>query len=767
MTILSFGRWRAEFANDTPVLLRLSDTIGGGELLGDAAGAIPILQVCKIGEATEWAGDMLSDFSAVTCEPLGGAAWRVYTTWSKSPACAFTLRYELREDSLVATWGEVREEPGFLLLQIRLPLLAALTVTSAARIVHPLSGGREAVPDEVADAEQETHPGANFPMQTAMVHDDRILAVLRCPSLDDNLRVAVAPHGRITPFGHRVAMAPCLRGMDKVALWRDLASALPGGPRVAALSATVRHRPPPPDVLKPRLARPDLSFIVQSGSQVEILLVPASPDRPLDWFAGAERLRRDVASRPSGRFGDGLRWNAQITLAGDPRWFAYTPTGHGFAHVLDTVRRIHHLTDGLPQRPRIYGWQHRGHDTGYPDTLSANAAAGGSDAFHRLFAEARELNACVYVHDNYLDGYAHGLGFDVAALARDESGEIMRGWVWDGGQSYMHGSANYARNFAAVRLKANRTTWPFFDAVYIDILNDYFGRYDYHPGHPASLEAEFAGKAAIVVMHQQAGLAVESECWHERFAGVLDHQQAIRADNGWIKACFSIEREIPLASAVYHGHDSFAYSCTAGPDDRVPSDMLRALRQGLDTEMRDQIGTVRSVADAIDSMYLHALPVRLLERREVTAANCGPSRWILHFGPDPAGSPWPGADPTAGAEVEVDLQTRTYRITVAGRIIAQNFTTFCPGRDGAWLAYARHGGEHHFAPPSGWSAVTACELLDVGRGPEMAVNCDGGDLLMSLRPGVPLRLWCNRRVEPNQPAESQDITERKYQNAPN
>jgi len=76
-----------------------------------------------------------------------------------------------------------------------------------------------------------------------------------------------------------------------------------------------------------------------------------------------------------------------------------------YADVLDLIRRVKRLTGGARQIVYLIGWQHSGHDTGYPDVFTANPRVGTFDEFKKLRKAALRENAIVSLHDNYHDTY--------------------------------------------------------------------------------------------------------------------------------------------------------------------------------------------------------------------------------------------------------------------------------------------------------------------------------------------------------------------------
>jgi hypothetical protein len=117
-----------------------------------------------------------------------------------------------------------------------------------------------------------------------------------------------------------------------------------------------------------------------------------------------------------------------------------------FAQALDAIRKIHHLTCGIPQIIYLIGWHHEGHDSKYPDWSEVNRHlkrpqdATARDSLRWLIRAARPYNATVSLHLNMFDAYPDSPLWDeyVAKdiIAKDQAGNVISGKAWGGMTSY-------------------------------------------------------------------------------------------------------------------------------------------------------------------------------------------------------------------------------------------------------------------------------------------------------------------------------------------
>lgn len=117
-----------------------------------------------------------------------------------------------------------------------------------------------------------------------------------------------------------------------------------------------------------------------------------------------------------------------------------------FEQTLQAVRKVHHLTLGIPQIIYLIGWHHEGHDSKYPDWSEVNhhlqrpRDPTALDSLRWLIRESRSYHATVSLHLNMFDAYRDSPLWDeyVARdiIAKDPRGNPIPGKAWGGMTSY-------------------------------------------------------------------------------------------------------------------------------------------------------------------------------------------------------------------------------------------------------------------------------------------------------------------------------------------
>lgn len=117
-----------------------------------------------------------------------------------------------------------------------------------------------------------------------------------------------------------------------------------------------------------------------------------------------------------------------------------------FEQTLEVIRRLYHLTCGMPQVVYLTGWQFEGHDSKYPSWAEVNRhlkrAEDGTaaESLRWLMREARKYSCRVSLHVNMFDAYQDSplwdeyLAKDI--IAKDPEGNPIQGNVWSGMACY-------------------------------------------------------------------------------------------------------------------------------------------------------------------------------------------------------------------------------------------------------------------------------------------------------------------------------------------
>jgi len=117
-----------------------------------------------------------------------------------------------------------------------------------------------------------------------------------------------------------------------------------------------------------------------------------------------------------------------------------------FEDTLEMMRKMYHLTCGVPQINYIVGWHHEGHDSKYPDWSEVNrhlkrdCDETALDSLRWLIRESRQYNAVVSPHLNMMDAYPDSPLWNEYVekdiIAKDKDGQIIKGKEWGGMASY-------------------------------------------------------------------------------------------------------------------------------------------------------------------------------------------------------------------------------------------------------------------------------------------------------------------------------------------
>lgn len=117
-----------------------------------------------------------------------------------------------------------------------------------------------------------------------------------------------------------------------------------------------------------------------------------------------------------------------------------------FAQVLEIIKAMDHLTQGIPKIVYLVGWQGLGHDDCYPEMEAVNEAlkrpedATARDSLWWLFEEAKKFHTVVSFHGNLADAYTDTPCFPdlvkADAVVKDAQGKPTPIEVFNGRDGY-------------------------------------------------------------------------------------------------------------------------------------------------------------------------------------------------------------------------------------------------------------------------------------------------------------------------------------------
>ena len=223
-----------------------------------------------------------------------------------------------------------------------------------------------------------------------------------------------------------------------------------------------------------------------------------------------------------------------------------------FKDALERIIHIHNITGGIHQVVLLRGWQHNGHDTGYPDTSRLNPTGGTTADLEYLVDEALKYNAIVTFHDNFDDMYDETEYFDPTIAALDWNGEYFKSWIWVSGISRMVSFPKYVKSGKmAKRVKETVEKYPIKTSYHLDVLSAEIRRYDYAPDIMSAAQESLEYKIKTVREFEKYGFTVTSEGVSYPFSGVIGHAWNAGFNN---RQLFYNEEEFPFIAMLFHGY---------------------------------------------------------------------------------------------------------------------------------------------------------------------------------------------------------------------
>ena len=429
---------------------------------------------------------------------------------------------------------------------------------------------------------------------------------------------------------------------------------------------------------------------------------------------GARLLRAEVKARPPKIYNHAFIYKIFCDTPGAKNFTT-------FAQAADIVHEIANLTDGAPQVGYLVGWQHRGHDTGYPDVFTINPRLGGLEGLKAAIRRAADDNAILSLHDNYDDAYQDSPAWNPELIARGTDGELQKGGAWAGGQSYIMSFYKLGTGPGLERVRRTLAMVPIRSSYHIDVLSAVPLRRDFNPLSPTSGNQSLAGKIAIVHEFNKHGVDVTSEGFVAPFVGVIGYSLHMMRQHNTL---FAGEERIPFVPFIYHGHALWG----GGKLDDLPEAILYGAAQSGDFNRN------MPLSEITDRYYLLEVPWLLLRDREMTGYTATGSVRRVDYGPD--------------SFVEVKDGSQHYRVVVDGRPMAVDGNVLVPNWHGdAWLAYSQAGGQFDFPAPKGWkdaAKLKAVTLTPAGVGATLAVSLEDGHLRLDIPARTPVRIRYGR-----------------------
>jgi len=664
---VTLGRGPLTLALDAAAPRVVAWRVGDAELAGDPEGEEPTVGILSIADNRVRPADAKPFQTTWTLrQKRKSALYRAEISENGQPCVSFELGFTVEGDRAEVVLERVAEAHGYRLASVRLSRLVA--ATEGARLALPSNAGRLIDPARSAPAERVFQMDWGTQVLAGVVYDRSVLCAVDLAGVDDRLVATV-------------------------------------GENWAALGASLEHRAQAMNAVP--------SLLLSDRCAIRLRFLKPENGAP-SWMDGTRLLRAEVKARPPKFYDHTFIYKIFCDSPGAKQFVT-------FEQAADLVRKISRLTDGAPQVAYLVGWQHRGHDTGYPDVFTVNPRLGGLEGLKAAIERAAGDNAVLSFHDNYDDAYMDSPAWDPEFIARSADGELMKGGVWAGGQSYIMSFFKYGTGPARERVRRTLAMVPIRSSYHIDVLSAVPLRHDFNPENPASGEKSLQGKIAIVREFNKRGVDVTSEGFSAPFVGVLGHAWHLMRGRDTL---FAGEERIPFVPFIYHDRATYGGGSLGDLSDTL---LYGAAQSG------DFSGDT-PLSEITDRYYLIEVPWFLFRGCEMTGYTAANGVRRVNYGPD--------------SFIEATDDNQHYRVVVEGRPMVVDGNVFVSDwRNDAWLAYSRTGGHLDFPVPKGWAdaaKVCAVTLTPEGSGTVVPVTVDNGRICIDLSPATPVRVRYGR-----------------------
>ena len=570
-----------------------------------------------------------------------GVDWRMTIDAAHGQVRA-SLRLRCAGDNLRFELADVEEEDRAHLVTVRLNgLAAAVTSDANARVALPSHGGRLIDPALCEDG--QTDHRYNWILDSfgsaAVVYTARLTAVVRVHLMDDQLtsRICGVPEGRCAEIG---------------ALLRR---------RYTKLDVSYRRAKPdrdPANIEDAGTLPVSGDFLLDQTPWCDIALIAHEAVSPESgWTIGAKAVRDNLPGKRTDFYRGRMVYKIFIGAPGQP-------VATSLSQIRALIESVAARTGNYGQIAYLVGFQHQGHDSGYPDVFTLNPALGDIDALGKLAEEARALNCTVSFHDNYDDAYAASPSWDPDDISRDHSAHLLRGGVWNGVQAYWNSMPFYAANRASERIRRTLALYPFLrDTYHLDVLTASVFRIDFREDHPTGREADLRARLSIVEQFRERGIDVSSEACGLPFVGHISyfwHMQRVP------RSLYPGDRRIPMVPFLVHGKADYAGTHT---------DDMHCILDGLlyGAFYCNDVTASTPLKHLTDACFMLQRPLDRL--RDDLAED-----YTEQGG-------WKRVRYASGAEIAVNFETEECRVVIGGRKWIENGTAMIPEEDGTFILY--------------------------------------------------------------------------------
>lgn len=590
------------------------------------------------------------------------ADFQLHCSYDGEPAADVVLRYAVDGATLHVTLEDIKEYPGYELIEIGMPRLVTIRAEDGPAWLAQADDGGSMV------ALDEAMPGS-LPVNTfwgkvlgtlpvVMVGTDRVVCVQHVTAFMDGSELVVSGDK-----GRQRASAGTIKAHRvNGSLYYSMNTAdPPGGLWICGDELT-------PNLLIEHKSACRLDFIGDlDGNGV------------VNWLDGAKLVRSRMPAMPSHYYDDKFVYSIFCDAPKFPEPVAT------FQQCEEHIKQVAALIDHAPQVVYLWGWQFRGKDTGYPSVAQVNERVGGYDAMMHLIEEGRKWNCNVSLSDNYDDAYRSSPGWNPDVIARRPDGQLWESRNWTGENSYVTGMAKFMSGPGLERVRFTCEHYKIRDATHVDVLSYFCIRNDWDREHPASgIKDLVNGRYVVFDEFAKHGVDVSSEALRYPFIGKMTSYGYMQGGLGE-KPPFGGE-QVPLLPTIYRKTAVWGASGGRGQEliDRLLNMLFFNTVGG--AGFRPGGGDLMDISDAY---YLHMVPWFKLHDRNIESYNRTGSEVVIGL--------------EGNSRIWMDLAAKTYSVTFGGVEIARNQSTFCQLDNDRLAFYSIDAGNLSAPLPEGWN----------------------------------------------------------------
>jgi len=682
---------------DIPAILEYRLKENNIVLAGDIQGNGPGISFYKGGD------HVVSNWTTLAYEASASSAENRVTyhgraVYEGSAAIEFDLVYSLTPFGLNVTYTNVVEHQGFYLIYILLPELITVSAEDpVARLAIPADAGRLIDVKQTDPHTLEYEIDWLHPDLSGMAYHHEGIGILDTKSIEN--------HTVATVFDH-------------------------DGKRFGSFHMKFMHRQMEYDLEEfgpvVPVTDPEKLLKVQDSSTLSITVRgDHDGDGKVSWVDGTKVLREEIEAVANPYYQNKSFVRTFVDRPPTRRDTTGLREELKFEEVLQRIKEFAAQTDSAAYVMYLLGWQYEGHDSGYPSVDKVNENLGGFNALVNLIEEARKYNVNVTFYDNYDDSYPNHPGWDPDVICRDPQGQLIKGGVWEGNQSYLISSYKYVMKNGLDRVRFTLDTYPVQGAYFIDVLSGGFNggrKYDFNPESPAGAVKNLEGKLRIIEEFNKRGVDIATEDFTGYFVGhVGTFGNIIAFDNVY----FANEESIPFIPFVYHSKTSYGMKI---------SDRSKNLRRFIYGHRAEKFTNKRSVFMPADYILDHLPKQKLYGKAMKAYEKTGTMESVIY---------------EDGSIVEVDIVADTYSVTLEdGFVIARDYTSFVPVEKNMIMACSRDGGPLRYTLPKNWNDpknIAVWKLNADGTRDKVRFKLSKGRLSFESLPNAPYKVVFNAR----------------------